>query len=226
MNAAELKEVIGLHRKWAAGEAGGRRADLSRADLSRADLSDAVLSGADLRDAVLSRADLSRADLSDAVLSRADLSDADLRGAVLSGAVLSGAVLSGADLRGAVLSGAVLSGAVLSGAVLSDLLRVENLHTKILDAISNGDGRLEMGSWHTCQTTHCRAGWAITLAGPAGRTAEALVGPALAGALITLASCPWMERVPNFYASNELALEDIKACAAKEQELAAKVGAP
>ena len=182
-----------------------------------------VLSGAVLSDADLRGADLRGADLRGAVLSGAVLSDAVLRGADLSGAVLSGAVLSGADLRGAVLRGAVLSDAVLSGADLrgavlrgAEFYRVNNLHQSILAAIENG-GSLEMGSWHTCETTHCRAGWAIHLAGNAGRLLEAQVGSAAAGAFITQASCPWLEKVPNFYADNETAFADIQAMAEREK---------
>ncbi len=96
---------------------------------------------------------------------------------------------------------------------------VLNLHQEMLKAIEasvNPEGGLNMGNWHTCETTHCRAGWAITLAGAAGKALEFGIGPAAAGALITLASCPWMEKVPNFYGSNEVALADIKACAERE----------
>ena len=138
--------------------------------------------------------------------SDADLRDADLSGADLSGAVLSGAVLSGADLSGAVLSGA-------------EYYKVSNLHTKILAAIEAG-GTLEMSTWHTCETAHCRAGWAVHLAGNAGRLLESIYGSEMAGALIHQASCPWLEKVPDFHCGNEAALKDIKTCAAKEKELA------
>ena len=124
------------------------------------------------------------------------------------------AVKGGAVLTGAVLTGAVLRGAVLTGA---EYYRVPQLHTKMLAALDTG-GSLEMDAWHTCETTHCRAGWAVTLAGNAGKLLEAQVGPAAAGAFITMASCPWLERVPNFYATNEAALADIHACAQREQE--------
>ena len=108
-----------------------------------------------------------------------------------------------ADLRDAVLRG-------------TEYYKVPQLHTKILAAIEAG-GHLEMGSWHTCETTHCRAGWAINLAGNVGRYMESQYGPALAGALITMASCPWLEKVPDFYANNADALADIKACAEREK---------
>jgi hypothetical protein len=65
-----------------------------------------------------------------------------------------------------------------------------------------------MEAWHTCQTTHCRAGWAIHLAGEAGATLEDYYGSAAAGALIYHASAGY---IPDFYASNEDALDDMKA---------------
>ena len=120
----ELKEILEKHKKWAFGEEGGVRANLSRAYLSRANLSganlsDANLSGADLSDAYLSDAYLSDAYLSDANLSRANLSRANLSGANLSDAYLSDAYLSDADLSDAYLSDADLSDADLSDANLS-----------------------------------------------------------------------------------------------------------
>ena len=156
---------------------------------------------------------------------RAVLTDAVLTGAVLTGAVLTGAVLTGAVLTGAVLTDAVLTRAVLTGAVLTGAVprgapAVPQLHTQILAALGSG-GELNMREWHTCDTTHCRAGWAIHLAGDEGKALEDRIGSAAAGALIHVASCPWLERVPDFYASNANALADIQACAAKEAELAA-----
>ncbi len=41
-----------------------------------------------------------------------------------------------------------------------------------------------MGSWHTCDTTHCRAGWVVTLAGEEGKALEAFFNTALAAQLI------------------------------------------
>jgi hypothetical protein len=175
-----------------------------------------VKMGLALRGAVLSGADLSGADLSGAVLSDADLRGAVLSGADLSGADLSGADLSGADLSDAVLRGAVLSGADLSGADLSgaDIPVIENIDSKILAAIEAG-GTLDMGSWHSCETSHCRAGWAITIAGEAGLDLEKSVGSSAAGALIYAKSAPTLP-VPNFYSDDDEALADIKARAAAE----------
>jgi len=207
-------------------------ADLRGADLSGADLSDAVLrgavlrgadlSGADLRgavlsDAVLRGAVLRGADLSGAVLRGADLSDAVLRGAVLRGADLSGAVLSGAVLSDAVLSDAVLSGAVLRGAVLSEnslegVPFIKDIHKAVYEAACKPDA-LDMGNWHSCDTTHCRAGWVVHLAGDAGRAMEYCLGTPAAAALIYLKSDPKIEKIPDFYCSNEAALADMKRLA-------------
>jgi uncharacterized protein YjbI with pentapeptide repeats len=215
-----------------------RGAVLRGAVLSGADLSGADLSGAVLRGAVLSGADLSDADLRGADLRGADLSGAVLRGAVLSGADLSGAVLSDADLRGAVLSGADLRdadlrGAVLSGADLREILEkvplIPNIDAAILAAIeenkAKGTNGLEMGSWHGnenkaneaewCETTHCRAGYAICLAGKAGFDLEKKYGPANAGMFLYLKSTP-NEPVPNWSASNEVAMADMRARAERQ----------
>ena len=173
---------------------------------SGAVLSYADLRGADLRGAHLRGAHLSGADLSGAVLRGADLSYADLRDADLSGAVLSGAVLRGADLSYADLRGAVLSGA--------EIPLLEDIDAKILAAVEAKGNHLEMSQWHFCETTHCRAGWAIHLCGKAGYKLEAKVGSSVAGALIYAKSRP-DKRVPNFGDSNENALADLRACAAE-----------
>jgi hypothetical protein len=86
---------------------------------------------------------------------------------------------------------------------------IPHLDTVILGAIETG-GTLEMSAWHQCATTHCRAGWAITLAGEAGRKLEEKYGPERAGGMIYKASTG---RIPYFYATNEDALADIRKCA-------------
>ena len=204
-----IDKILSEHALWLCGE-GGRRANLSGANLSgaslrRADLSDANLSGANLSGVDLSGANLRRTDLR-----RADLSDANLSGASLRRANLSGANLSGVDLSGVDLSGANLSGVDLSGV---DLPVVPKLDSKILAAIGEDAAGLDMGSWHTCETTHCIAGWAIHLAGDAGRALEDEVGSNAAGALIYHVSTGV---VPDFFASEESALADLRKRAAAE----------
>jgi uncharacterized protein YjbI with pentapeptide repeats len=171
--------------------------------------------------AVLRGADLRGADLRGADLRGADLRDADLRGAVLRDAVLRDAVLRGAVLRGAVLSDADLSDAVLSGAVLRDAVlrdcpvKIPNIHSAVYGAASKPQA-LDMGHWHTCETTHCRAGWVVALAGEGGRALEWAYGTPAAAALIYMASDPKLERVPDFYCSNQEALDDMRRLAEAE----------
>ena len=195
-------------------------ADLSGAYLSWADLSEANLRGANLREADLSGANLREADLRGAYLSEADLSwanlsEANLRGAYLSGADLSEANLSEANLRGTNLSGAdlreaYLSGTNLSGADLSGAPVIDDIHAKVYAAASQ-PGALDMGSWH-CGTSHCRAGWVVTLAGQPGLDLEAKIGTPAAAMAIYMASDPerWKnERLPDFYCDNATALADM-----------------
>lgn len=48
---------------------------------------------------------------------------------------------------------------------------IPDIHKVIYKAVSN-PGALRMATWHICDTTHCRAGWVVTLAGEAGKELE------------------------------------------------------
>ena len=163
-------EQLELHAAWWRGEPSGQRLVLRNADLSGADLRNADLRGADLSGAVLLNAVLCDADLRGA-----DLCDADLRGADLRGANLLGANLLGADLRGADLRGA--AGLAIAADAAQRLRAVAQAALAAPDA-------LRMGGWHTCDTTHCVAGWAIAQAGEPGRLLEAAMGPEVAGLML------------------------------------------
>ncbi|KRG69145.1 pentapeptide repeat-containing protein [Pseudoxanthomonas dokdonensis] len=160
----------------------------------------------------------------------AHASGADLRGADLSGADLRGADLRGADLRGADLRDADLSDADLSGAVLrgADLrvcpITIPNIHQAVYAAASQ-PAALEMGSWHACDTTHCRAGWVVHLAGDGGRALEWALGTPAAAAVIYMASDPQLERIPDFYCDNKAALEDMRRLAEIEETKAPRSAA-
>jgi hypothetical protein len=68
-----------------------------------------------------------------------------------------------------------------------------------------------MNMWH-CGTSHCRAGWVVTLAGKEGADLEAKIGTPAAAIAIYMASDPerWKtERLPDFYCNNETALADM-----------------
>ena len=88
---------------------------------------------------------------------------------------------------------------------------VDDLDHRMLGAVEAG--ALDMRDW-PCGTTHCRAGWAITFGGHDGKKLESLVGPEIAGRLIYEASTGRI--APDFYASNEDAIADIRRCAGVE----------
>ena len=151
---------------------------------------------------------------------------ANLSGANLSNANLSNANLSNANLSNANLIGAYLSNADLSTADLSGVPKIENIHQAVFAAASR-DGALNMGAWHqdgnVCGTTHCRAGWVVSLAGPGGHALEWAMGTPAAAAIIYIASDPTLERIPDFYCSNEAALTDMKQLAELEAAGLSKV---
>ena len=187
LNGLSLSVVIENHRKWTCGEKEGARADLGDADLRDSNLSGANLRGANMRGA--------------------NMRGVDLRGADLRGADLSGVDLSDANMRDADLSDANMRGVPF----------INNIHQAVYAAASQ-EGALDMGSWHgSCGTTHCRAGWIISLAGDAGRAMEWCLGTPAAAALIYLRSDPKLECVPDFYACNETALADMKQLAEAER---------
>ena len=107
----------------------------------------------------------------------------------------------------------VVFASLLVSRVAARLKVVEHLDAKILEAISAG-ASLDMSTWHTCETTHCRAGFAVHLAGAAGYELEKQLGSQRAGAAIYRASTG---RVPHFFANNEAALLDIRECAAEQE---------
>ena len=106
---------------------------------------------------------------------------------------------------------------------------VEQLHVKILEALANGEGVLDMSVWHgestyvppSCSTTHCRAGWTVHLAGPAGYALEDKVRTPIAAKLILLKSCPYLDLDPLelqclWHTIEDEALEHIEECASIE----------
>ena len=82
-------------------------------------------------------------------------------------------------------------------------------YTAIYKKTNGGSCNLKMDSWH-CETTHCMAGWLVTLAGDAGKALEAKFSTSTAARMILAASAPGMP-LPNFYASTEAATEFLKA---------------
>ena len=72
-----------------------------------------------------------------------------------------------------------------------------------------------MSMWH-CGTTHCRAGWVVTLAGDEGKALEAFYNTELAAMLIYRESGSPINPA-RFYDSNDDALADMKRLAEQEK---------
>ncbi len=88
---------------------------------------------------------------------------------------------------------------------------IKDIHKKVYESASKPDC-LNMATWHSCETTHCRAGWVVHLAGEAGYALEKRTDPVFAAMQIYKAS--GYEISPGrFYDSNDKALEDMKRLA-------------
>lgn len=85
--------------------------------------------------------------------------------------------------------------------------------------IESRPNALNMDQWHSCETTHCRAGWVIHLAGKKGYELEKRTSPVFAAMQIYKASSSINVSPPRFYETNSKALEDIKRCAEEETNL-------
>jgi hypothetical protein len=95
---------------------------------------------------------------------------------------------------------------------------IPSIHAAVLAVASNPDA-LNMKNWHTCETTHCRAGWVVVLAGAAGKELEAKTSTMFAAMQIYKASSPIRVSPTRFFETNEKAMEDMKRCAAEEAAL-------
>ena len=163
----------------------------------------AIKEGANLRRAHLEWADLAGADLAGANLRRANLAGANLEGVNLVGVNLEGVNLVGANLAGANLVGVEFEGANLEGAKLDYNIQ-QGLLEQIAEIVIENPNKLEMSSWHTCETTHCLAGWACHLNNTA-KELEKTHGTQIAG-LLTLGA----EAHSYFFKSDEEVLEWLK----------------
>jgi hypothetical protein len=91
---------------------------------------------------------------------------------------------------------------------------IENIHQRVYAAASQPQA-LDMGDWHKCGTTHCRAGWVVHLAGEAGYALERFHNTALAAQMIYDASGAPIHP-GKFYETNAQALADMKRLAEVE----------
>ena len=221
----ELDERVRQHSLWLQ-DKDGERLDLSYHDLERLDLSDsplkrAIFIGAKLRSANFQLTNLFEAELEDADLREADFRNSNLREACLSFAMLNRAdfrcsTLGGADFVGAAIEGAHLEGAIINDAFgLPTAPKIENIDRKLLEVLNADKHFLDVKSCYTHETTLGRLGWYIKIAEKEGQSLERNYGRSVAGALIFHASYP-NKRIPDWYASDEQALEDIRRNAYEE----------
>ena len=184
----QLAEILAKHKKWRRGEADGARADLADAYLAGANLAGADLAGADLAGAYL--ADATNVPVG---VEKNDPPEPYVRR--VDGAARAAYAQRYRERH-------------------PEVPVVERLDARILEAIEATPASFNMGVWHSeCGTMHCRAGHAVLQAGDAGRELERQHGTRAAAAMIYRASTG---RTPHFFASNEHALEDIRACAAAQ----------
>ena len=96
-----------------------------------------------------------------------------------------------------------------------DIPSIPNIHNTVLTATKLPNA-LNMSDWHTCETTHCRAGWVVHLAGAPGKVLEDKTSTLFAAMQIYKASSPIRVSPVRFFDSNEKAMADIERCAKEE----------
>lgn len=92
---------------------------------------------------------------------------------------------------------------------------VQNIHQSVFNAAS-AENALDMNDWHVCETTHCRAGWVVHLAGKAGYELEKLTSTPFAAMAIYNKSSDIKVPLYMFYVDNDESLTDMKRCAKLE----------
>ena len=99
---------------------------------------------------------------------------------------------------------------------------IPQIHNAVRQAVEATPESLNMRKWHTCDTTHCRAGWVVVLAGDAGKALEIATSTEFAAKQIYKASSPIKVLPIRFYDTKEKAMEDIIRCAKEESALISK----
>lgn len=95
----------------------------------------------------------------------------------------------------------------------SDIPVIPDIHKTVYAAATRTPESLDMSDWHSCKSTHCRAGWVVHLAGEAGYALEEQVDTDVAAVLIYAVSDPGFKHMPDFYCGNDIALEDMRRLA-------------
>ena len=92
---------------------------------------------------------------------------------------------------------------------------LKDIHKTVLDAASQPKA-LDMSDWHTCDTTHCRAGWVVSLAGKEGKALEKQTTTLFAAMQIYKKSSEIKVSPVRFFETGEQAMSDMKRCADEE----------
>lgn len=196
-----------------------QRADFSESIWDNVDSHQSNFSGSTFLLAHILGSHLSENDFSDSCFEESLITNSSFLKCNLTGTLWKGSNLASASFRRVDFSGADFRGASfrdsrssisVSEVVLKDtkfslqnpIPAVSDIHNKIYE-ICSAPNALVMDNWHTCNTTHCWAGWTIVLAGEAGKLLEDEVGPSLAASLIYHASDPGMEKTPNWFQWDE-----------------------
>lgn len=90
---------------------------------------------------------------------------------------------------------------------------ITDIHATVLAAATATNYSLNMGDWHTCETTHCRAGWVVFLAGKEGLALEKETSTLFAAMQIYKVSSDIKVPPARFFENNEQGLADMNRCA-------------
>jgi hypothetical protein len=93
---------------------------------------------------------------------------------------------------------------------------IESIHQKVYQAATNTNESLNMDDWHTCDTTHCRAGWVTFLAGEKGKKLEDQTSTLFTAMQIYKKSSAINVSPVRFFEASKQAIEDMKRCAELE----------
>lgn len=94
---------------------------------------------------------------------------------------------------------------------------IPDIHQTVYRAATQTKGALNMDAWHTCDTTHCRAGWVTTLAGTAGGWLERQLCYSAAANLIYLHN-GYQINEERYYQGRRYALANMRKLAQLEAE--------
>lgn len=202
LSLSDFTEAMRRHSLWIGGERGGERAFFK----------DVCVAGVDMVGFEVSGVSLHNVCLHCVTVTLASLTCMHLENVVMSSVAISAPFTEDASVGDANLRSVSMLNVTLSG---KPLPVVPNIDAAILALIEEDPACFNMDVWRSdCGTVLCRAGLAARLAGEAGEAMVQRFRHQAAGGLIYGGSRPGIP-IPDFFASNEDALKDIKACAAR-----------